>query len=380
MRIAQSRAKVDGSHDTATMRATSDARQRLGERLGAGTRRVEHHRIEDVELGGIERMAHQVAPCGLDGLAATRPAHGRFQRRDGGRVAVDRPHGGPARQRQRERAEAAERVEHPARVADAGEHRLGQRRLPLARRLQERAGRQGHEHTVELHLRRLAGEQDLVTLRNAQDRRVVRTDAQGFLGARALAPPAGLLRLLRFGRRERDVDAVGAERRDQPGLAALSCRRAGDVAQDREERVEPRLQRRAIRHVDDVVGAAGEVADLAVLRRQRQPAAARERGARHRADRRLEPVPGERVDHAATLPLGVEPIAEVLEPAAAADAEQRTGRHRTIPRERLDDRAPLPAADAVAGDGERHRPAAVLQHTVAGIVEPDDRLVRGGSG
>ena len=72
--------------------------------LRAGAGRIEHHRLEAVQLGDVERAAEEVAMVDEDGRCARR----RLQRQRG----VARAFGGehPAVERQREGAEAGEQI------------------------------------------------------------------------------------------------------------------------------------------------------------------------------------------------------------------------------------------------------------------------------
>ena len=136
-----SRAKVAALHDTATTSGTFEAGKLARLRLGALARRIEHDRVEALQLLRHERAAEQIARLGLDRLEARRLG-GLAQRRDRARVAVSGEHAGALGEPQRERSDAAEQVGDRLRVADMLADEPRQHRLAFGRRLQEGARRQ----------------------------------------------------------------------------------------------------------------------------------------------------------------------------------------------------------------------------------------------
>ena len=106
----------------------------------AGARRIEHDRVEPVELRGGQRAAEQVAMIGED--LAPAPRRRRLQRQD--RVArglggIDRAPGSASAKVPSPANRSATVPASPDRLA----HRRDQRRLALARRLEEAPGGNG---------------------------------------------------------------------------------------------------------------------------------------------------------------------------------------------------------------------------------------------
>src|SRR5438309_729401 len=131
-------------------RDVGDARGRGGGKLGdllpsAGAGRIEDHGFEAAELRGGEGAAEEVAMVD-EQLALGRVGGGLERQGD-----IARGFGGkhPAFQGEREGAEAGEQVGDDTPLPHRLAHRGDQRRLPLARGLQEGARREGYWNPAE---------------------------------------------------------------------------------------------------------------------------------------------------------------------------------------------------------------------------------------
>ncbi len=97
-------------------------------RLGALTRRIEHHRAEGFQFVRRERAAEQVTRLGFDWLEARRLG-GLTQGGDGSRIGIGRDDARALGQPQRERADAAKQVGNSLGIAGMLRHQTSEHRL-----------------------------------------------------------------------------------------------------------------------------------------------------------------------------------------------------------------------------------------------------------
>ncbi len=274
-------------------------------RFGPGARRVEHHRLDILELDGHHRLAEQIARLGRHRLQPLREAQRFLERRNRRAVAVGGINLCALRQPEGEGPHAAEEIGNGFRLAHALEHQCRQHVFGHGRRLKEAADRDFDAGLAHADRGRPGLQHHLAIERQARHVGALREEGQ-------------FLRLQPFVRTYRDIEP-GVGRGE--GHVAIADRRGNRPGEGRRSRLQRRHEDRALGDVDQLMAARRHIAHRLATRMQRRPPASVAMGRDGRLQHRFHACHAQGVFHQAALQRVIGGRAVMLQRAAAAGAE-----------------------------------------------------------
>ena len=299
--------------------------KRRGLRRGAGARRIEHHRVVGFELLHAERRAEQVAD-----EAPHRLEPGRLARRLGKRLASAASSASKAStaascaKRKGEGAEPGEQIGEALGAATLRPAPVSTRVASASREAWRKAPGGSRTLAPDRSISRRGDRPDAL----AVDREPRHAERGGLAGKGA---ESGEARPHAF---EHDIEAAVSLGHAHPRLALAAEQRDKRLFELGQALDDARREHRADVNVDQLMRAGAAIAEsgpgLAPAKRERGAPAAAERHGPHLLDLGLKPARPQSGNDQFALPGEIGALLQVLERAAAANAEMRADRRDAV--------------------------------------------------